>query len=103
MMNDRGIGVKPSPAPREPLYRLAGITTQRGADAPVQDLDYAYALPGVPNSANIVEINDHVLGEDLFYHDDIHNRLTVIGGIQEVFIDLPDLGDGTCSQDPECD
>jgi RHS repeat-associated protein len=34
--------------------------------------------------------------DDPWYED-------VLGGIQEVFIDLPDLGDGTCSQDPECD
>jgi YD repeat-containing protein len=61
----------------DPLDRLAGITTRRGAEAPVQDLDYAYTAAENPvTHANILEINDHVLGEDLFYHYDIHSRLT---------------------------
>jgi hypothetical protein len=59
--------------------RLAGITTRRGAGAPVKDLDYAYGATGGPvNSPDIYEINDHVLNEDLFYHYDVHDRLTAV-------------------------
>jgi RHS repeat-associated protein len=63
----------------DPLYRLAGITTKRGTESPVQDLDYAYGATGGPvNSPDIYEINDHVLNEDLFYHYDVHDRLTAV-------------------------